>query len=140
MSKSGPKGPHGKPHVIQGTLRQKAWLAMQIKGKFTLSDLVRNAVPAGSTPKDPRNNLGRYVATLVRVGILAELKRRMAPTSPTSNGEKRWMLVRDVGRRAPVVRHATAVFDPNSGQVISAPVQEKDLLPGVSEAEVGHAE
>ena len=116
---SGPKGPHGKPHVVQGTLRQKAWLAMQIKGKFTLSDLVRNTVPAGSAAKDPRNNLGRYVAGLLRVGILIEMKRRMAPAAPTSNGEKRWMLVRDVGRKAPIVRFdGSGVFDPNSGQTI----------------------
>lgn len=119
MSKPGPKAPHGKPHVIQGTLRQKAWLAMQIKGKFTLSDLVRNAVPAGSTAKDPRNNLGRYVAGLTHVGILVEMKRRMTPASPTSNGEKRWMLARDVGRKAPIVHYdGRGVFDPNSGQTI----------------------
>ena len=132
VSQFGPKGPHGKPHVVQGTLRQKAWLAMQIKGKFTLSDLVRNAVSAESVAKDPRNNIGRYVKALERVGIVSEMKRRMVPTSPTSNGEKRWMLVRDLGRKAPVVRHATEVFDPNSGQVIVASC-------GDSEAEDSHA-
>ena len=89
---------------------------MQIKGKFTLSDLVRNVVTPTDTAKAPRNNLGRYVAGLTNVGILVELRRRAAPTSLTSNGEKRWMLVRDLGRQAPVLRKdCRAVFDPNSG-------------------------
>lgn len=118
--KPGPKGPHGKPHVVQGTLRQKAWRAMQIKGKFTLADLVRNALAEDGAAKDPRNNLGRYVKALCRVGVLAEMKRRATPTSPTSNGEKRWMLVRDLGRQAPVVRSLTEVYDPNGRAVIAA--------------------
>ena len=125
-SKPGPKGPHGKLHVVQGTLRQKAWLAMQIKGKFSLSDLVRNAVGADCKAKDPRNNIGRYVKALTAVGILVEMKRRLAPASPTSNGEKRWMLVRDVGGQAPVARIAGGVYDPNSGQVIGLPVIEAE--------------
>ncbi len=106
-----------KQRVVHGTLRQKAWRAMQIKGKFTLSDLVRNVVTPADKAKNPRNNLGRYVAGLTRVGILIELKRRAAPTSLTSNGEKRWTLVRDLGRQAPVMRKdGSSVFDPNSGQ------------------------
>lgn len=126
-NKPGPKGPHGKPHVLRGTLRQKAWLAMQIKGKFSLSDLIRNAVAHDSTAKDPRNNIGRYVKALTDAGILVEMKRRTAPNSPTSNGEKRWMLVRDLGRQAPVARWTGGgVYDPNSGQTIGAPVSEQE--------------
>lgn len=126
-NKPGPKGPHGKPHVLRGTLRQKAWLAMQIKGKFSLSDLVRNAVATDSTAKDPRNNIGRYVKVLAAAGVLVEMKRRVAPTSLTSNGEKRWMLVRDLGRKAPVARWTGGgVYDPNSGQTIGAPVIEAE--------------
>jgi hypothetical protein len=125
-NKPGPKGPHGKPRVVQGTLRQVAWRAMQIKGKFSLGDLVRNALPEGSTAKDPRNNLGRYVKALCAVGVLVEMKRRMAPTSLTSNGEKRWLLVRDLGRKAPVMRTRGVVYDPNSGATLSAPVIETE--------------
>ncbi|SDI52229.1 hypothetical protein [Propionivibrio dicarboxylicus] len=118
-ARTGPKSPHGKPRVMQGTLRQKAWRAMQIKGKFTLSDLVRNAVSEEDKAKDPRNNIGRYVAGLTHAGILVEMRRRAVPTSPTSNGEKRWTLVRDLGRKAPVMRKGgNSVFDPNSGQMI----------------------
>ena len=122
-NKPGPKGPHGKPHVRQGTLRQKAWRAMQIKGKFTLSDLVRNAVAVDACAKDPRNNIGRYVKALCTVGVLVEMKRRMVPTVVGSNGEKRWMLVRDLGRQAPVMRSLTEVYDPNSKTVIAAVIE-----------------
>jgi hypothetical protein len=113
-NKPGPKHPHGLPHVVQGTLRQKAWRAMQIKGKFTLSDLVRNALAEDSTARDPRNNLGRYVKALTKAGVLVEMPRRAAPASLTSNGEKRWMLMRDLGRLAPVARMHGGVYDPNS--------------------------
>lgn len=113
-----------KPRVLQGTLRQRAWRAMQIKQKFSLSDLVRNAVPEGSQDRDPRNNIGRYVAALCKAGVLAEMRRRMPPTSLTSNGEKRWVLVRDLGRQAPVVRAGGYVFDPNSQQFVAEPVRE----------------
>jgi len=118
MNKPGPKGPHGKPHVARGTLREKAWRAMQIKGKFTLSDLIRIAVGETDAAKDPRNNIGRYVKALTVAGVLIEMQRRAVPTSLTSNGEKRWMLVRDLGRLAPVARTGGGIYDPNSAQTI----------------------
>ena len=130
-NKPGPKRPHGLPHVIQGTLRQKAWRAMQIKRKFTLADLVRNALAEEDAARDPHNNLRRYVKALTKVGVLHEMPRRAAPASPTSNGEKRWLLVRDLGRLAPVARMNGGVYDPNS---------EKTLVEIVSEAEAGHVE
>lgn len=116
--KSGPKGPHGKPRVVPGTMRQKAWRAMQIKGKFTLADLARAAVPADSAAQDTRNNVGRYVKALTRAGIVVELPKRTAPSSHGSNGDKRWLLLRDLGRQAPAVRKSGGIFDPNSGAVI----------------------
>lgn len=118
MTKPGPKGPHGKPHVRSGTIRQKVWRAMQIKGKFSLTDLCRAVLTGDEAAKDPRSNINRYVARLARAGVLVEMKHRAAPTSPTSNGEKRWLLVRDLGRQAPVARENGAVFDPNTGREV----------------------
>lgn len=132
MSKPGPKAPHGKPHVVPGTLRAKAWRAMQIKGKFSLSDICRCVLTGEEAARDPRNNLGRYIAALAAVGVLQEMKRRMAPTSPTSNGEKRWLMVKDLGRQAPIRRTGGVVFDPNTGTVLKREVD------GIVEAEVGH--
>lgn len=129
-NKPGPKHPHGLPHVVHGTLRQKAWRAMQIKVKFTLSDLVRSTLPEGGAARDPRNNLGRYVKGLTNVGVLLEMKRRTAPASPTSNGEKRWMLVRDLGRLAPVVRESGGVYDPNLEVTLYPPVKATEATHG----------
>lgn len=119
MSRPGPKGPHGKPHVVSGTLREKAWRAMRIKGKFTLSELLRAALAGEEAARDPRSNIGRYIARLAKAGILVEMPRRAVPTSPTSNGEKRWLLVKDLGRQAPVAREDGTVFDPNAWQEVS---------------------
>lgn len=121
-----------KPRINNGTLRQKAWRAMQIKHKFTLADLVRNTVPSESSYKDPRNNIWRYVRALTQVGILVEMKRRMPPASGIGIREKRWMLVRDLGRKAPVVRDKGCVFDPNSGAIFGAD--------GVNDEGSGHAQ
>lgn len=123
--KSGPKGPHGHPRVLQGTIRQKAWRAMQIKGKFTLSDLCRAALTGEEAGADPGNNIGRYIKELLAVGILAEMPRRAPPTTPRSQGKKRWLLIKDVGRAAPVVRRGGDVFDPNAARILARPVSQE---------------
>lgn len=120
MNQSGSRA----PRVVQGTIRQKAWRAMQVKGKFTVSDLVRNVVTAADQDKNPRNNISHYVKRLARAGILAELKRRAASTSLTGSWGKRWILIRDLGREAPVARHNGSIYDPNTG--ISIPVKEAE--------------
>lgn len=125
MTKPGPKGPHGKARSVPGTLRRKAWLAMQIKGKFSLSDICRCVLTGEEGARNPRNNLGRYIASLAAVGILQEMRHRMAPTSPTSNGEKRWLLVRDLGRQAPIRRQNGDVFDPNAGVLLKRESREE---------------
>lgn len=125
MAKPGPKAPHGKPRVLQGTIRQKAWRAMQIKGKFTLSDLCRAVLTGEEAGADPGNNIGRYIQELLAVGILAEMPRRAPPTTPRSQGKKRWLLVKDLGRAAPVARRNGDVFDPNAGQILPRPVSQE---------------
>lgn len=142
-----------KPPLKKGTRtcagpqRQKAWRAMQIKGKFSLPDLCRCVLTGQETAKDPRHTLRVYVIGLAKVGILSEMKKRQGSANPLSRGDKRWLLVRDLGRQAPVVRSNGEVFDPNASEVIpslsSAP-QEYFLSPatpglqGVSDEEAGH--
>ena len=121
----GMPGSSTRPRILPGTLRQKAWLAMQIKRRFSLSDLVRNALPSGGTARAPRDNIGRYVRALCRVGVLVEMKRVDAGREGL-----RWALVRDLGRRAPVARINGEVLDPNSGEV---------LVAGAAGAEACHA-
>lgn len=114
--KPGPKGPNAVVRRFPDSLRQRAWNAMVIKRKFSLSDIVRCACKGGE--RQARNNIGRYITALTRVGVLAEMKRRLPPTSETSNGEKRWLLVQELGRIAPALQRNGQIFDPNSGTVI----------------------
>ncbi len=116
MLKPGPKGPHGKPRVVAGTLREKAWRAMQIKGKFTLTDLCRAALTGEEAARDPRGNIAHYLRGLARAGIVAAMKTR--PAAAGGGGEKRWLLVRDLGRLAPTLRRTGAVYDPNAGREV----------------------
>ena len=112
-----------KPRVVEGTQRQKVWLAMQIKGKFCLSDLCRCVLTGAETAKFPRNNISCYVKSLSKVGVLVQMKRRMAQSA---NIEKRWLLVRDLGRKAPVVCPNGDVYDPNSGNMLPRSVTEAE--------------
>ncbi len=121
------RGPNAKVRIVLGTQRTKIWRAMQIKGgKFSIADLCRCVLTGNEPVKNPRNSISRYVGALAKVGILVEMKRRLPPTSPTSNGEKRWFLVRDLGRHAPVVRNNGDVYDPNSDSLIPIPVTDQE--------------
>lgn len=115
---SGPNAPFGAPARRQRvTLRDKLWRAMRIRAargqKFTVRELLPLA-EAGDE-KAGLSNAGKYVAALGRAGYLAALARQR-PAALTSNGEKRYALVRDSGPAAPVVRvRQGTVWDPNTG-------------------------
>jgi len=112
--KSGPAGfERQKPRVIDGTIRTKAWRAMRIKGKFSLEDLGRSVLDGSEEGKEPLHNIRKYVVGLQKAGYLLEMKRRARGSAPTSNGSKRWMLVRNTGPLAPVIRKGSQVWDQN---------------------------
>lgn len=98
---SGPMGRHTakarKP--IADTLRQRAWTAMRMSGAFTVGALV---MAAGRGEADAENNLQRYLRRLKGAGYVAELPVRERGTALTSNGFKRYRLIRDTGPAAPV--------------------------------------
>lgn len=99
--KAGPYRPHtGRKPPYSDTLRQRAWTAMRMSRTFTISDLVM----AASRPEDtgPEDNLLRYVRYLKRGGYVIELAVRARGTALTSNGFKRFRLVKDAGEIAPV--------------------------------------
>lgn len=101
----GPRGDLAEPRrVSRGTLRARAWAAIRIRRKFTLADLLQAATRGGEA--DAAGNIRRYLRALVAAGFLGEM-RREKPTSPTSNGEKRYALIRDPGPIPPVVSART---------------------------------
>ena len=101
--------------VVAGGLRSKAWHAMRILQKFSLGDLAKHCAVGGEA--DAAGNLGKYVRALTRAGYLTELRREPG-TAPTSNGFKRWLMVRDSGPQAPVWNQAgKTVTDANTRTV-----------------------
>lgn len=112
---SGPNGAHSvdrKPRR-SGTLRQRAWNVMRIKGKFSVLDLM-----VAATHGDERvaaNSLQRFCRQLVRAGVLAQLSAKERGSALNSTGFNRFLLVQDLGMTAPSYRHARqTLFDHNA--------------------------
>jgi hypothetical protein len=116
---SGPKGPHVNRQLQTGTMRERAWNIFRIRGKASVPELVDQLLDAGSDDlivKRAHNNLQKYLINLKRAGYLVEM-RREAPTSLTSNGAKRYLLVRSTGPLAPAVQaKMNKVFDQNENK------------------------
>lgn len=113
--RSGPRGPQKKGHrrLARG-LRQRVWNCLRTGKKLTIDDVVLRVIDGHE--RDPRSNIGKYLAGLKLAGYVMPV-RREAPLTPTSNGARRWVLVNDSGPLAPVVRVGRqAVYDPNTEQ------------------------
>lgn len=109
---SGPKGKHIAARITRGTLRERAWTAMRLKGKFSVADLVMLCVEGGERAIE--SNLRKYLRALERVGYVRQLAVREQGSAPTSNGCVRYQLLVNTGPLAPVWRLSHAkVYDPN---------------------------
>lgn len=113
---SGPKKPTGAHRPHADSLRDRAWRSLRIRKKASVPELVGLLLDAGADPTDQvraQSNLQKYLRALTRAGYLQEM-RREAPTSPTSNGAKRYLLVRDTGPLPPAAKlKQHTVYDPN---------------------------
>ncbi len=111
--RSGPQGPRNGRVVQKGSLRARAWRAMRIKRKFTVSDIAMLVVQGGE--KDVERNIGKYLRALERAGYVSKLPVRERGTALTSNGYVRWMLLVDNGPLPPVWRQSRGMlYDPNT--------------------------
>lgn len=103
-----------RPH--KSVLRDRIWAALRIKEKASTQELL---MLAGDDQHDYRSLAARYLKALCRTGYLVELPRRAAGTSPTSNGYKRFRLVKDTGPEAPQMKTRSGMlFDPNTGESV----------------------
>lgn len=113
---SGPKGPTGQIRPHADSLRDRAWRAMRIRRKGSIPELIGLLLDAGGDEADTKratNNLQKYFRQLALAGYLMEM-RRDAPESLTSNGAKRYLLVRDTGPLAPITQErAGTMYDQN---------------------------
>jgi hypothetical protein len=112
---SGPKAPHGTARPTPGSQRERCWRAMRIKLKFSVADIMRLVACDCDAVAQQRaeDNIGKYVRALARVGYLQVLPKREAGSAVSSPGWLRYLLVVDTGPKAPHVRRAGVVFDPN---------------------------
>ncbi|MBN2752583.1 MAG: hypothetical protein JXQ84_07725, partial [Rhodospirillaceae bacterium] len=114
---SGPMGAltQSYRHRRRPGLQDRLWAALRIKGKASIPELLELA----GTGEEKGNSVHKYTAALTKAGYLREL-RRVAGTAPTSNGFKRYALIRDTGPEAPQLRtRSHCVYDPNTGEVFS---------------------
>nr|WP_319485491.1 hypothetical protein [uncultured Cohaesibacter sp.] len=113
---SGPiRADRGLSRKPRETLRQRAWNAMRMSGAFTIGDIVM-AASTGSE-KNADNNLQRYFCALVKARYLTVLPVRVRGTKLTSNGFKRFRLMKDTGPIAPIYRaNKGCLFDHNLGE------------------------
>ncbi|CZF86756.1 MULTISPECIES: hypothetical protein [Vibrionaceae] len=83
----------------QKTKRQKLWNNMKIGRKFTVSDLVSSIDVEESTARN-------YLIYLNKSGFVVERSRKPEKKrlSPSQGKEIEWLLIRDTGRLAPIVR------------------------------------
>ena len=114
--KRGPCGPHtGRRRVARNNLRQRLWRALRAQRKASLPELVQLA--ARGDERAPLSSARNYMRILVATGYVVELPLRATGTMPTSNGFKRYSLIRDSGPKAPESHPARGeVFDPNTGE------------------------
>lgn len=116
---SGPKGPTGTRQVRPDSLRDRAWRVLRIRRKVSVPELTGLLMDADSDEAAiarAQNNLNKYLRQLAYAGYLAEM-RREAPQSLTSNGAKRFLLVRDTGPLPPIPQLSiNKVFDQNEGK------------------------
>lgn len=113
--KSGPKGPSGKARDTAGSLREKVWRLLRIRQKASVPEVVGLLCDGEATAKTietTTNNVQKYLRALRATGYLIEMRREPG-TKPTSNGFKRYLLVRDTGPLAPTRRGKDCVYDPN---------------------------
>ena len=113
---SGPRGPQPGKRLFKGTLRERAWHAMRIRQKFSLGEILE--IAARGKERDAESNVGKYLRALRRAGFLTEMRRKKEEgDAPTSNGVKRYLLVRDSGPQAPRwLPRRGLVYDPNTEQ------------------------
>lgn len=126
--KSGPYRPLTQKRVRKRrkrTFRQRVWSALGVKEKgqsvFTVKD-IRTLVETG-VEKNPANNIQNFIRVLVKAGYVQVMPRRQTGAAMTSNGFKRFRVLRWTGPDAPRLKAGRdgarpILFDPNTEESI----------------------
>ena len=105
-------------------LRARAWWMLRKHRSLTMEMLL---TALGDTQqKDAESNLRKYLSVLVKVGILTIEARRVPGKALTSNGFKKYVMVIDCGREAPLYRVKLGhVYAPTTGSIYPLNVAAK---------------
>ncbi len=114
--RSGPRGLHtGVRRPAQDTLRARLWRALRLKRKASLPELLTLA--ARGSERAAERNAWMYLRALHSAGYIQKLPSRAPGTHPNSRGHIKWLVIRDTGPRAPIVRRRhREMVDPNTGE------------------------
>ncbi|MGA7673512.1 MAG: hypothetical protein WCA78_00525 [Rhizomicrobium sp.] len=100
------------------TLRSRVWAALRMKGKASVPDLLEVARRPEDDPKKSLANVQKYLWSLSAAGIVKALPVKQQGFAPSSPGFKRYVILRDLGAKAPLVGRKF-VFDPNVNERIA---------------------
>lgn len=104
----------GSP-VTQGAGVENLWRAMRMNPQFTIVDLM--ALSNTETTRVKDRSVRDYVGALVRAGYLRVVRK----ANPAIGQTALYRLVRNTGPKPPQIQRVKQVFDPNLGEVVSAP-------------------
>lgn len=113
--KSGPRRAHGKPRDTSGSLREKVWRLLRIRQKLSVPEALGVLCDGHASAKQIERtgeNVQKYLRALRATGYLVDMRREPGAKA-TSNGFKRYLLVRDTGPLAPTRRSKDRVYDLN---------------------------
>lgn len=115
---SGPQGQYNRTKRATNTLRSRIWRLILLNKKVNIQEMI--CLAADGEEKAPVSNIQKYVRALVKCGYLCEMPRRIKGGSATSNGFKQYMLLKETGRIAPVLRNdKRQIYDPNTDEVLT---------------------
>lgn len=110
---SGAQGLFNRNKHPSTTLRARVWRLIQLTPKFTVNE-IKSLVSEGNE-KAAENNIQKYIRALVKSGHVREMPKRLRGSVPTSNGYKQYLLIKNTGPKAPVLRNdKRQVFDQNT--------------------------
>lgn len=112
---SGAARPIDKVRRHADSFRARAWRAIRVRRVFSLGDIISDAKDGEA---DPYNNLRRYVRQLTVAGYIVEMPVRTPGVAASSNGFKRYRLIRDAGPLAPT-------YSPKRGVVVDLNIESE---------------
>jgi hypothetical protein len=124
--KPGPMGPHNhrRPKKVRPNVRTRTWTALRSLTKATIPDLAQLAKRGDE--KAAEDNIRKYITALKSAGYVTVLPRRQAGVLQGSNGYLVYLLVKDTGPRAPVLRaRSRRLYDPNTDSEIALTVEDQ---------------